>query len=267
MNHKKLILFATLSGLVTLSTYVLGVAGSVIGSVFGSVLYTVLSEALEDPVSNASFNRDFEWDIVYVIPLVIIALIQLLLIFALLAEMGILPYTFLNAFLSLQHFADNNLYRILGFSLLVISAYPLVLKPDFVKQGHGLILAFVGVIFLARGFVDLSNSITAIYDAVFIYFDLPVAIITFLLIVYVIYRILVLSSESQKEYELTHPKKDTSVSHHYSGSNTRIRRPRKVKRFRNNAQNPKNQKMSSGINESSSQIHFESNDLLDDYKK
>ena len=200
MNHKKLILVGAISGLVTLLTYILGIAGTLIGSVLFSVLYTMLSEALEDPVSNASFSPDFEWDMVYVVPLVVIAFIQLMLIFALLAEMGILPYAFVRFFLAIQGFAANNLYRLLGIALLFISAYPLVLKPNVVKKEHGLILAFVGLIFLARGFVDMGNFITNVYDTVFIHFDLPIAIIAFLLITFVIYRILSLSSQSQRDY-------------------------------------------------------------------
>ena len=58
-----------------------------------------LSEALENPVSNASFKPSFEWEVAYVFPLVVIAIIQLLLIFALLAESGLLPYGFVNFYM------------------------------------------------------------------------------------------------------------------------------------------------------------------------
>jgi hypothetical protein len=172
MNYKKIILVGFISAFVAVLTSILGVTGTVIGSVISSVLYNMLSEALEDPVSTASFNADFEWEIAYIFPLAVIALIQLLLIFAMLSESGILPSTFLNAYLSLQSLANNNLYRILGFAMLIISVYPLVLKPDIIKKAHGVIIAFVGLIFLARGFVDMGNAITALYDDLFVAFDL-----------------------------------------------------------------------------------------------
>ena len=147
MNYKKLILVGCISAFVAVLTSVLGVAGTVIGSVISSVLYNMLSEALEKPVTSATFSTNFEWEIAYIFPLAVIGLIQLLLIFAMLSEFGILPSTFLNAYLSLQHVADNNLYRILGLAMLVISAYHLVVKPDNIKKSHGAIIAFVGLIF------------------------------------------------------------------------------------------------------------------------
>ena len=183
MNYKKLILVGFISAFVAILTSVLGVTGTIIGSVISSVLYNMLSEALENPVSKTSFNHDFEWEIAYIFPLVVIAFIQLLLIFALLSEAGFLPHTFVNVYLSIQDVANNNLYRILGLALLIMSAYPLVLKPEFVKKEHGLILVFVGLVFLARGFVDLNNFFTDIYDGVFIHFDLEIACVLLLLLV------------------------------------------------------------------------------------
>ena len=104
---------AFISAFVAITTAVLGVAGTIIGSVLSSVLYNVLSEALQKPVDNAKLKANFEWEIAYSFPLIVMALIQLLLIFAMLSEMGFLPSTFLNVYLSLQNVADNNLYRVL----------------------------------------------------------------------------------------------------------------------------------------------------------
>jgi ABC-type multidrug transport system fused ATPase/permease subunit len=297
MNYKKLILVGLISAFVAILTSILGVAGTVIGSVISSVLYNMLSEALENPVSNATFNHDFEWEIAYVFPLVVIALIQLLLIFALIAEMGILPYGFVKFYLSIQNFANNNLYRILGIALLFISAYPLVLKPEFVKKEHGLLLVFVGLVFLARGFVDLGNPLTELYGPIFSHFDLPIAIVAFLIISFVIFRILILSKESEntsqavntvppqkKVYKNTQEhfqnKEDDYVYVNPKKQNVRRYRPKRNRpdnsqkvqnvRFRRDVQ--KNQGANDnayqkGINKSSDKIHFESNDLLDEYKK
>lgn len=297
MNYKKLILVGLISAFVAILTSILGVAGTVIGSVISSVLYNMLSEALENPVSNATFNHDFEWEIAYVFPLVVIALIQLLLIFALIAEMGILPYGFVKFYLSIQNFANNNLYRILGIALLFISAYPLVLKPEFVKKEHGLLLVFVGLVFLARGFVDLGNPLTELYGPIFNHFDLPIAIVAFLIISFVIFRILILSKESEntsqavntvppqkkvykntqehfqnKEDDYVYVKPKKQNVRRYRPKRNRSENPQKVHnvRFRGNVQ--KNQGANDnayqkGINKSSDKIHFESNDLLDEYKK
>lgn len=298
MNYKKIILVGVISAFVALLTSVMGVAGTIIGSVISSVLYNMLTEALEKPVNKATFKHDFEWDIAYVFPLVVIAIIQLLLIFALLAEIGILPGTFLNVYLSIQDFADNNLYRILGIALLVISAYPLVLKPEFVKKGHGVIIAGVGLVFLARGFVDLGNNITDIYDGLFIHFDLPIAIIAFVMLAFVIFRILILSRKSENEVRMIqHSNNQKSFNpdnvhrtHHsqkhgdfnYVGprksNEIRVKKHEAINKpkreanvnFKNHVvnQNPADEiNDSTGINESSDRIHFESNDLLDDYRK
>lgn len=202
MNYSKIILVGCISAFVALLTSFLGIAGTIIGSVISSVLYNMLSEALEKPVQEAAFSKDFEWEVAYVFPLIVIVLIQILFILALLSEWGFLPYTFLKAYISLQGVAGNNLYRLLGCALIIISVYPFVLKPNFIKKSHGAIIAFVGLIFLARGFVDYGNVITYFYDDIFINFDFPIAVIALILLLFVIVRILNLAKESEKEFEI-----------------------------------------------------------------
>ena len=290
MNYKKLILVGCISAFVAVLTSVMGVAGTVIGSVVSSVLYNMLSEALEKPIEKATFSHKFEWDVAYIFPLAVIGLIQLLLIFALLSEFGILPHGFLSAYLSLQHLAENNLYRILGVAMLVISIYPLVVKPDIIKKSYGGIIAFVGLIFLARGFVDAGNVITNMYDIIFAYFDLPIALIALILILYVIYNILLSSRESEKEFKtIKHQINEQNFSKEYAQNKHHSRKhddfdydqKRKSIRVRNHEaiNQPKQdsevmfkervevEKPQKGINKSSRNIQFESNDLLDDYKK
>ncbi len=322
MNYSKLILVGLISAFVAVLTSVLGVAGTVIGSVISSVLYNMLSEALEKPVSDVKIKHDFEWDVAYVFPLIVISLIQLLLICSFLAEFGILPSTFLNAYLSLQDFANNNLYRILGLALIVISVYPLVLKPENVKKVHGVIIAAIGIVFLARGFVDMGNQITDLYHPIFAVFDFPIAVIAFILLVVVIVRILMSAWESDNEskkyansindgsfeekyskyfendVEPTHrrvvhvrknpqtesttfkrkisPKVDEYV-HKRTAHKSRIKDfEEKLVENKGHSFKPKVNKVSnnenatqteSGINKSSKNIQFESNDLLDEYKK
>jgi hypothetical protein len=289
LNYKKIILVGCISAFVAVLTSVLGVAGTVIGSVISSVLYNMLSEALEKPVSTATLTTNFEWEIAYIFPLVVIALIQLLLIFALLSEWGFLPSSFLNAYLSLQNLANNNLYRILGLAMLVISVYPLLLKPDIIKKGHGAIIAFVGLIFLARGFADAGNRITDIYDVVFIYYDFPIAVIALILILFVIVRILWSAKDSDKDLRLFqhktneenfsennikkvhHSKKHGDFDYDKKREGIRVKNRESVKKPKYDAEvsfksHITREKPKGGINESSDNIQFESNDLLDDYK-
>lgn len=297
MNYKKLILVGCISAFVAVLTSILGVAGTVIGSVISSVLYNMLSEALEKPVSSATFSTKFEWEIAYIFPLAVIALIQSLLIFAMLSEWGLLPHTFLNAYSTLQHFANNNLYRILGIAMLVISAYPLIVKPDIIKKSYGAIIAFVGVIFLARGFADWGNAITDIYDDIFIYFDFPIAVIALLLILFVIINILLSARRSNQEFKIIkhninkenfsksnikkhhHSKKHDDFNYEKIRENIRSSKKQDYQnsesnvKFKNHVKKPEDlpdsveEKPQAGINESSDKIQFESNDLLDDYKK
>lgn len=291
MNYSKLILVGCISAFVAVLTSVLGVAGTIIGSVISSVLYNMLSEALEKPVEKATFSSDFEWEIAYIFPLVVIILIQILLILALFSELGYLPYTFLKAYISLQGVAGNNLYRILGLALVIMSVYPFVLKPDFINKFHGVIIGFVGVIFLARGFVDYGNAITDLYDVIFINFDLPIAVLALTLLIYVVVKILISARNSENEFQIM--KKNIKGETQYDHKVTRVTpkqsnkkvSPKKsddVKedvsqrritkeyaapshnvRFKNSIDTDNS---APGINESADGIQFESNDLLDDYK-
>ena len=263
-----------------------------IGSVISSVLYNMLSEALEKPVTDASFSKDFEWDIAYVFPLVVIAFIQLVLILAFLSQWGVLPNTFLNLYLFLQNVADNNLYRVLGCSLLVMSIYPFVLKPENVNKIQGGAIAGIGLVFLARGFVDLGNTITDIYDDIFIYFDFPIALITFILLVFVIVRIILAANKSNNEItrgnadkidienvrvrKVHNPRHQTINSRktHYNKPARRSTKERYVPQrdvdsdvqFKKHS-NIEDNNQENIINQSYDNIQFESNDLLDDYKK
>ncbi len=290
MNYKKLILVGFISAFVAVLTSVLGVAGTIIGSVISSVLYNMLSEALENPVTNATFDHKFEWDIAYVFPLVVIVLIQLLLIFALLAQAGYLPDAFLSFYMSIQNITENNLYRILGLALIIMSVYPLLLKPENIKRIHGIIIGFVGLVFLARGFLDMESRIVDIYDGIFAYFDFQIAVIAFILLLIVIVRILISANNSEKEFKAAKNKGNNGRTsarevyssrdnddfdyferrpNSYNANHQHINKPRHNAenhdmRFKNHTNHSDND---SGINKSSGNIRFESNDLLDEYTK
>jgi hypothetical protein len=280
---------ACISAFVALTTVFLGVAGTIIGSVLSSVLYNVLSELLEEPVENARFSTNFEWDIAYVFPLFVVLFIQLLLILAFLSEWGFLPSIFLNIYMSIQGVAANNLYRILGFSLVVMSVYPFVLKRDIVEKSDGVIILIVGVMFLIRGFSDVASTMSYTYDLLYDFIDFPIALIALLLLIYVIHNILSKARESEKEFNFI--KRDgriddlsdlelKKVHRRKSGRNLDDLKLKQTSRSNKNYRNPprsnnnyqKSPKYSSSeprgkVNKSTNDFQFESNDLLDEYKK
>lgn len=257
MKHSKILLVAFVSGFVAITTALLGVTGTIIGSVLSSVLYNVISEFLEEPFQKSRINKNYEWEIMYIFPLVVIAIIQLLLILAFLSEWGFLPNTFLTVYLSLQDIAGNNLYRILGASLLVLSVYPFILKPDIIKKSHGFLIACIGLVFLARGFVDLQNFVGRILDVIFDYFDFPIEVIAFILLCWVIFRIMESAKNSNKSLAFTKKEEEkiTSKSNHQSR-----KEPTKIVKKRKSIKN-NNKHVSNKINESVEDISFESNDL------
>ncbi|MDO5848398.1 MAG: hypothetical protein Q4P18_02580 [Methanobrevibacter sp.] len=204
MNHAKIVLVACISAFVAITTAFLGVTGTILGSVLSSVLYNVLSEILEKPVTQRTkrtFSFNFEYEIAYVFPLIVIAFIQLLLLAAFLSQWGYLPGTFLNAYLKIQGAVDNNLYRILGFALVVMGVYPFIIRPNIVKKSYGLLVAFIGLIFLARGFVDSNTFFSQLYDGIFRHFDFSIEVFAFLLLVAVILLILKNASVIHKEFK------------------------------------------------------------------
>lgn len=275
MNHSKIILVGCISAFVAITTALLGVAGTIIGSVLSSVLYNVLSEALEKPVENAKISTNFEWDIAYVFPLIVILLIQLMLILAFLSEWGLLPKIFLNIYLSIQGVASNNLYRILGLSLVVMCAYPFVIKRNYVKRFDGIVILFVGLLFLARGFSDMGNSVSQVFRLVYSYVDFPIALIAFLLLVYVVHSILSSARESEKSISPVNISKNRNLDDLELKQVVRRRKPSRnlddleLRQTRYNRRAPKNNQTQSRkrFNDSADEFQFESNDLLDDFKK
>lgn len=274
MKHSKIMLVGCISAIVAITTAFLGVTGTIIGSVFSSVLYNVLSEYFSEPLEKSSFDKKFEWDLAYLFPLIVIALIQFLLIFAFLAEWSLVPYSFLNIYLNIQHAVDNNLYRILGISLLFMSIYPFVLKPDAIKKKHGLLIAFVALIFLARGFVNADNAIVSLYYKIFIYFDFPIAILAFIIIIYTIFKIFFSVKEVKNSKNIIKTYRNQSFKD--SASNDlklkKISSKKKNISYKKSSNNKTNQLKNqaqddSKINTSSDDIEFVSNNILKNYKK
>ncbi len=290
MNHSKIILVGCISAFVAVTTIFLGVTGTIIGSVLSSVLYNVFLEVLEKPVENAKISANFEWDVAYVFPLIVILIIQLLLILAFLSEWGFLPNIFLNIYLSIQGVAANNLYRILGLSLVVMCAYPFVIKGNHVKKTDGIIILLIGLMFLARGFSDFGSSGSEVFHFVYSYVDFPIALIAFLLLIYVIHSILSSTRNSDKdispikingnrnlddlELKQTYRRRNASRDlddlelkqvHHRRNASHNLESNQV--HHRSNAQRSNRTQSRKRFNESANDFQFESNDLLDDFKK
>ena len=148
-----------------------------------------------------------------------------------------------------------------------MSVYPFVLKPDFVKKSHGGLIAFIGLIFLAKGFCD-SGFLVLYY--IFHYFDFPIALIAFVLLSTVIYKILISAKEAKGEI------KKRPVNHNLDDLELiQIRQKRMDASSKDNSyrehgymEKPiKHRVRRNQINKSSENIQFETNEFLDDYKK
>lgn len=302
MNHSKIILVACISAFVAITTFALGITGSIIGSVVSSVLYNVLSEALEKPVSGVKFPKaNLEWDIAYVFPLVVISVIQLIWIFAFLSNWGILPHFFMNIYLSIQGVADFNLYRILGLSLIVMSVYPFILKGNHVKRSDGLVVLIVGLMFLARGFSDVGSAVSHTFGVVYDFVSFPISLIAFILLIHVIYSVLSSARSNDNNpapknigsskrnlddlelKEVYHrdniprnqysnqrsPYREDTRRNQYSNQRSHYREDTRRNQYSNQGAPSRNNYNPSrkNINNSSNDFQFESNDLLDDFKK
>lgn len=175
-----------ISGLVAYTTAMLGVGGTIIGAVLGSMLYQLMTHIFKEPLEGVKTKRVETKKIVYIFPLIIILAVEILY---LLASVYWKPEYILN---TLEHATGGNLFRSIGFGLIVMGIYPL-LEPNDIKKDYGYILLGVGVIKLLGGFSDLHTPITDLYSM--IYADLG-AIISLIVIAALLYVIISIAKES-----------------------------------------------------------------------
>jgi len=259
--HSKILLAGIISGIVALTTTLLGVTGTVIGSVLASLIYTFLSESLENKVEKKYINT-FEKEIIYLFPLIIIAIIDFILIMALFLQLNLLGHDFTATYLYLQELANYNLYRILGFSTLLISIYPMFLKSKKINTNQSMLLIFVGLVFLLKGFIDLNNPIVYLYSEPFLAVDLFLNLIGFGILIYLI---IVLSYNAYNSGKIIKKTKTKKINHNDSDDfvlkkpNYSINIPEKSKQA--------NSEDEALINKSSDDIEFVSNNLLNNKKR
>lgn len=243
MKYYKILVVAIVSAVVAILTTLMGVTGTIIGSVISSVAYNVLVEMFEKPVNRPSKAKTFEWEIAYVFPLVVIVIVQLLMILGIISTIGYLPYNFFAAYSFIQSLTNYNLYRILGFALIIMAAYPYILNPKAVNKTHGKYVFLVGLVFLARGFTDASFILAEILSIIFAFLDLPIAIIALFILIWVILSIF--KNKNNDEFD------DVEVDEVYSSRS-------KPKRVKMPVNENKGSNKSKSFNSSSGKIKFDS---------
>ena len=206
VKHFNIIMAGVISGIVALFTSVLGVSGTIIGSVLSSFLYQLLSTYYEEKTQDLDLSkvksmrksrnksikensvRNIEEElklhrIVFIFPVVVILLIECLfcLTFA--------HYGFLKIFNLLESLTDQNLFRVMGIALIVVSFYPFI-KPKVVKRSIGSYLFIIGAIIFVRGLVDRFNILNKIFYLVFDRIDLLCGIIIIIALLIIVIKVL-----------------------------------------------------------------------------
>ena len=276
MKHYKIFVVAIVSAVVAILTTLIGVTGTIIGSVITSVGYNVLVEMFEEPPTITPKKRSFEWEIAYVFPLVIIAIVQFFMIFGFLSKLGFLPFVFYHIYLEVQTLTMFNLYRIMGIALIILACYPYILTPKAVNRTHGKYILIVGLIFLAKGITDISFLLGTILSIIFRYLDLPLAIITFVILLWVIVSIFNNKSDTNLEdledlelKEVYSPKQETyyynKPSYQRKPYSQRKNKPRKINKPI--AYKRKKSNRDKSFNSSSENIKFDSRNPYDDERR
>lgn len=205
VKHFNIIMAGVISGIVALFTSFLGVSGTIIGSVLSSFLYQLLSTYYEEKTKDIDFSnvkgrrklrnnskensiRDIDNEtkrhkIVFIFPVVVILLIECLfcLTFA--------HYGFLKIFNLLEALTDQNLFRVMGVALIVVSFYPFI-KPKIVDRSIGVYLFIIGALLLLRGLVDRFNILNKIFYLVFDRIDLLCGIIIIIVLLIIVIKVL-----------------------------------------------------------------------------
>ena len=207
VKHFNVIMAGLISGIVALFTSWLGISGTVIGSVLSSFLYQFLSsysaEKYEERIEDNSTNnpKNIGREIVYVFPIVVITIIELIFVFS------ALHYKFDMLFDLLEAAVFDNLFRLMGLSLIALGVYPLVSSTDIDKI-NGKILLVVGIFLFIRGMVDVTDLTLKLHNMFFSQFDFYFAVLVVLALVFVIVNVLrnstghYIFNESKNDYEI-----------------------------------------------------------------
>lgn len=176
-----------ISGIVALCTTFLGVSGTVIGSVLSSVLYQVLSSYSQEKYEQGNISTtNIAGEIVYIFPLIVIAIIELIYF------MTSMHYHFVEIFNVLEAATQQNLFRVMGIGMILLSFYPFM-NSNSIKKYNGFIVFFIGFLVLLRGLVDLNSKFISLYELFFDKFNFLFALVVVLALAFVIINIILTS--------------------------------------------------------------------------
>ena len=171
-----------ISGIVALTTSILGIGGTVIGAVLGAIIYQIISIYIKEPLENADI-RKVESEVVYILPLALIAILLIIFI------MAYFNSEFFSYYSQLKEFTDNNLLRLMGIGLIAMGIYPLIQSKNIDKK-HGLVVLILGIILLFRGLIDIDYKLLYLYWILMGEFGYIIPLAIFLPLLFVILKIL-----------------------------------------------------------------------------
>ena len=171
-----------ISGVVALTTSILGIGGTVIGAVLGAIIYQIISIYIKEPLENADI-RKVESEVVYILPLALIAILLIIFI------MAYFNSEFFSYYSQLKEFTDNNLLRLMGIGLIAMGIYPLIQSKNIDKK-HGLVVLILGIILLFRGLIDIDYQLLYLYWILMGEFGYIIPLAIFLPLLFVILKIL-----------------------------------------------------------------------------
>jgi hypothetical protein len=194
-KHFNIIMAGVISGIVAITTATLGLTGTVIGSVLSSIIYQVLSTYSEEKIAtysgeNIEFKhspvgkkKNIGGEVVYLLPLIVITLIELIYL------LSTFHYNFVQIFNLLESATDQNLFRVMGVGMILLSIYPFT-KSNNIPRKNGLLVFFTGGILLVRGLIDVNNEFFFLAAKVFGKLDFFIGLIILLLLLIVIIGVL-----------------------------------------------------------------------------
>jgi hypothetical protein len=176
-----IVMAGVISGLVAYTTTQLGIGGTVIGAVLGSMLYQLMTHLFKEPLEGVE-APSISKKIVYIFPLIVIVLVELIYM---LSTISVREH---HLFYMLEDLAGGNLFRSIGFGLLIMGIYPFI-QPKEIKKEYGYIIIAVALIKLWNGFSDLNTPITDLYSLLYSELGILISLMVILALSYVILAI------------------------------------------------------------------------------
>lgn len=178
----EIIIAGIIAGVVAYTTSILGIKGTVLGAVITSILVELLSNVFKEPFERTSLRKK-SLKIIYLLPLVIIGFIELVYLFV---DASFTAYQLFNL---LEDVSNNNLFRIMGLSLIIMGIYPII-QPKDIKRLYGLIVLIMGIILVLRGFIDADFTFVSLYSVIFVEYDLLLTGIVIAGLAFVIFNVI-----------------------------------------------------------------------------